>query len=79
MSNSLPSKAWLSAWVKAREALAIYCHTEDPAHLGAFNKHVKVMHDLDASQTLEDVRRMVDEIRPEWDPTNPVRPEILKR
>jgi hypothetical protein len=76
--NALPSAEWLSAWRVARDSLATYCHTRSSSHLETFNRHVAVMHELDGSRTIEEVRRMVDEIRPEWDPSEPVQPDLLR-
>jgi hypothetical protein len=73
-----PSAEWVSTSREARHALATYCHTHSPAELQSFNKHVTVMYDLDPSRTIHEVRRMVDEFRPEWDPRNPVRPDLFR-
>jgi hypothetical protein len=64
------------AWCSARSSLATYCHTHGPIHLEAFNRYVAVMNDLDPSETIREVRRMVDEVRPEWDPSKPVQPDL---
>jgi len=73
------SAQWLSAWRSARSSLATYCHTRNRMHLEEFNKHVNNMHNLDASATTREVRRMVVEIRPEWDPSSPVQPDLFGR